>query len=186
MTQNELYDSYLDWMYQLVCNDKYSRGLAYCKLFRQLYETEFDFTLPMDANRAEDGIDLRYRFGVDQGYDDCVIASYLDDRACSVLEMMIALAIRCETHFMDDPDVGDRTGQWFWEMVVNLKLGHMTDRNYDEDYVDDVMYHFLNREYGSDGEGGLFKVKNPPRDMRSVDIWYQMCWYLNDVIDGKV
>lgn len=186
MTQSELYDEYLNWMYQLVCNDKYSRGLAYRKLFHQLYETQFDYTLPMDANRGEDGVDLRYRFGRDQGYDDCVIASYLDDRPCSVLEMMIALAIRIETHIMDDPDVGDRTGQWFWGMIVNLGLGRMSDRNYDEDYVDDVTYRLLNREYCPNGEGGLFTVKNPMRDMRSVEIWYQMSWYINDVLDGKV
>lgn len=186
MRINELHDLYLDWMYSLVCDDKYSRGLSYRKLFHHLYETDFTYDLPLDGNRAEDGIDLRYSFGIDQDIEQSAIASYLDDRPCSVLEMMIALSIRCETHIMDNPDLGDRTGQWFWEMIVNLKLNHMSDRNYDEDYVDDVIFTLLNREYEPNGEGGLFKVDNPLRDMRSVEIWYQMCWYLNDVIDGKV
>lgn len=185
MKINELHDLYLDWMYSLVCDDKYSRGLSYHKLFRHLYETDFTYDLPLDGNRAEDGIDLRYRFGIDQGIEQSAIASYLDDRPCSVLEMMIALSIRCETHIMDNPDLGDRTGQWFWEMIVNLKLNHMSDRNYDEDYVDDVIFTLLHREYESNGEGGLFKVDNPLRDMRSVEIWYQMCWYLTETIEGR-
>lgn len=185
MTEDELYESYLDWMYQLVCNDRYSKGLAYRKLFRQLYETTFDYIIPMDGNRAEDGIDLRYQFGADQGYEDYVIASYLDIRPCSVLEMMIALAIRCETHIMNDPSEGDRTGQWFWSMIVTLKLGSMTDHTYDEEYVDEVLYIFMNRKYDRDGSGGLFKVTRPLRDMRNVEIWYQMCWYLNDILEGK-
>ena len=29
---------------------------------------------------------------------------------------------------MTDPQYGDRTGQWFWEMVVNLGLADMTRR----------------------------------------------------------
>ena len=79
--------------------------------------------IPMDGNRAEDGIDLRYRFGHEQHYSDAMVASFLDDRPCSVLEMMIALSIRCEEHIMDDPDVGNRTGQWFWSMIASLGSG---------------------------------------------------------------
>lgn len=181
-----LNDLYLDWMYCLVCDDEYSRGLSYRNIFRHLYETEFTYDIPMDGNRAEDGIDLRYIFGEDQNIDDSAIATYLDDRPCSVLEMMIALSIRCETHIMDDPDFGDRTGQWFWEMIVNLGLGGMSDKNYDEDYVDDVIFSFLHREYSPNGEGGLFRVENPPHDMRTVEIWYQMCWYLNEIIEKDI
>ena len=32
----------------------------------------------MDGNRAEDGIDLRYRFGREQLYSDAMVASCLD------------------------------------------------------------------------------------------------------------
>ena len=104
MTRNELIDQYFDWMYQLVVDNRYSK--SYRKLFIRLHDTEFTYTIPMDGNRAEDGIDLRYRFGREHSYPDAVIASYLDDRPCSILEMMTALAIRCEEHIMDDPDNG--------------------------------------------------------------------------------
>ena len=59
----------------------------------------------------------------------------------------------------------------------------MSDRNYDQHAVDQAIANFLNRNYSRDGDGGLFRVRNCPRDMRTLDIWYQMCWYLNDISD---
>ena len=186
MTQEELNYEYLDWMYDIVCDDRYSNNLGYRKLFGYLYNTEFTYTLPMDGNRFEDGVNLRYRFGRERDLDQSMVASYLDFRPCSVLEMIIALALRCEDHIMDNPDLGNRVGQWFWEMIVNLGLGKMTDANFDPEYVDQVMYIFLNHQYDRDGTGGLFKIHDRTKDMRSAEIWYQMCWHLNEVLEGKV
>ena len=109
MTRDELVNRYFDWMYQLVV-DRYSK-LSYRRLFAKLHSTEFIFEIPMDGNRAEDGVELRYRFGREQNYPDAMVASLLDDTSCSILEMMIALSIRCEEHIMDNPDIGNRTGQ---------------------------------------------------------------------------
>lgn len=178
MTRDELINRYFDWMYQLVVDDRYSK--SYRKLFVRLHDTEFTYTIPMDGNRAEDGINLRYRFGHEQHYSDAMVASFLDDRPCSVLEMMIALSIRCEEHIMDDPDIGNRTGQWFWSMIASLGLGSMYDKRFDRDYVDDVLSRFLIRDYARNGEGGLFTVRQSGQDMRSVEIWYQMFRYLKE------
>ena len=57
----------------------------------------------------------------------------------------------------------------------------MDDIRFDERYVDEVIDIFLNREYAENGEGGLFTV-NGYEDMRTVEIWYQMCWYLADFV----
>ena len=110
MTEIELNNEYFEWMCQLVCNERYSRRLSYQKLLRHLHNIDFQYMLPMDGNRAEDGIDLRYRFGYEKEYEGPMIASYLDNRPCSVLEMLIALAFRCEEHIMTDPDIGNRMG----------------------------------------------------------------------------
>lgn len=134
MTFHELNQSYFAWMCQLVSNERYSKRLSYRKLLTHLHEVEFTYTLPMDGNRAEDGIDLRYRFGYENNYSEPMIASGLDDRPCSVLEMMIALSMRCEEQIMDDPDIGNRTGQWFWDMIDNLGLGNMSDSKFDNSY----------------------------------------------------
>lgn len=179
MSKNELIDQYFGWMYQLVVDN---RCKSYRKLFTRLHDTEFTYTIPMDGNRAEDGIDLRYRFGREHSFPDAMIASYLDDRPCSVLEMMIALAIRCEENIMYDPDIGDRTEVWFWGMLANLGLASMHDAKFDIYHVDRTLERLLEREYERNGEGGLFTVNNG-RDMRATEIWYQMNYYFSEVID---
>lgn len=176
-----IHEEYFNYLYYSVYDRK--ARLSYRKLLSRLHETPFTYILDMDSNREEDGFDLRYRFGHDEGISDNKIAAYLDRRPCSVLEMMVALAIRCEEHIMENADVGDRTGQWFWNMIVNLDLGHMTDLRYDEAYVDEVVQRFLDRDYESNGAGGLFTVDDCRVDLRTVDIWYQLCWYLNSTYD---
>lgn len=182
MTKTELSNEYFAWMYQLVCDERYSRGLSYHKLLRHLHDIDFYYVLPMDGNRAEDGVDLRYRFGYEKEYESFMITSYLDDRPCSVLEMMIALAYRCEENIMADPDAGNRMGQWFWNMIVSLGLGSMSDARYDAAYTDDVIFRFMDRKYKRNGEGGLFTIDHCKYDMRSVEIWWQMNWYLDSIL----
>ena len=92
--------------------------------------------------------------------------------------MMVALASRCE-ETMDDPGMGDRTGQWFWGMIVSLGLGGQLDNRYDARVVDDILDRFLDREYEPDGSGGLFTIENCHRDLRDVEIWNQMWWYID-------
>ena len=182
MTKDELNNEYFDWMCGLVCDDRYSKKTSYYKLMHRLHDIDFEYSIAMDGNRAEDGTDLRYRFAYTNDLDPRMIAAYLDDRPCSVLEMMIALAIRCEEHIMDNPDIGDRTGQWFWNMIVNMGLGGMTDQKFNIGYVDSVVEKFLRRDYDRDGKGGLFTVKDCRYDMRTTEIWYQMCCYINEII----
>lgn len=174
-------DGYFEWLFNLVCNNRFSKEISYRKLLINLHYTEFTYLIPRDKNRAEDGINLRHRFILMNGYEDWYdsVMEYLDG-PCSVLEMMIALAIKCE-EIMDDPKVGDRTGQWFWGMIVNLGLGAMTDDLFDEENVDDKIRTFLNRDYEPDGTGGLFTNRYCGADLRGVEIWYQMCWYLDTI-----
>lgn len=186
MIREDLNDEYLAWMYDLVCDERYSKSNRYRKLFDHLYNREFTYTHPMDGNRFEDGVNLRYRFGYEKGIDDRTISTYLDYCPCSILEMMIALSLRVEENIMTNSEVGNRVGQWFWQMIVNLELGGMKDSKYDPQYVDERLDIFLNREYNRDGTGGaLFHIHDPKRDMRTADIWYQINWYLAEVLENK-
>lgn len=171
-------DRYFDWLYDLVCEERYSKNISYRKLLGYLHDTEFRYSIPRDENRASDGVNLRWRYSDTHGFDDIPEELY---GPCSVLEMMIALAIRCEENIMDDPNVGDRTGQWFWGMIVSLGLGGMTDSRYDKDFVMDTVDIFLERDYEPDGRGGLFTIRDCTRDLRDVEIWYQLCWYLDSI-----
>lgn len=172
----EMQNDYFEWLCHIIAGEE--RDL---RLLTHLDDIAFIYTIPMDSNRAEDGIELRYRFGRERGYDERLVASYLDDRDCSVLEMMIALAFRCED-VMYDPDVGDQTARWFWAMIDSLGLSNMSDKNYNPQYVDATLDIFLNREYSRNGEGGLFTVTSNNVDMRSLEIWYQMSKYLDEVL----
>lgn len=175
------WSAYYSWLYELAMGTRYSKHISYDKLLGRLHEEEFIFTIDKDRNRAYDGINLRHRFALRVGMtredeDD------MFDEPCSILEMILALALRMEEQIMDDPVVGDRSGQWFWGMIVNLGLGSMTDDRYDEKYVSDTIARFLERDYEPDGRGGLFRVRHHNRDMRDVEIWSQMCWYLNELL----
>ena len=182
MTQ--LTNDYFDWMYQLVCDERYSDGLSYRMLLMYLYDTEFTYILDRDANRAGDGADLRFRFGYEKNLSKTTILRYLDNKPCSVLEMMIALAIRCEEHIMSDQEVGNRTGQWFWDMVENLGLSSMSDSRFNLEETSRILDRFLTRRYERSGEGGLFTIKNCRYDLRTVEIWYQAMWYLDEVLQS--
>lgn len=183
--RDRIQDAYFEWMIRLVCDGKYSRRLSWRKLFRLLHETEFIYILEMDGNRADDGMDLRYRFAYDSRYDIQAIEDALGERPCSVLEMMVALAQRCEEHITDDPDSGNRTGEWFFEMIESLGLRDMDDEHFDKVIVADILVRFMRREYLPDGRGGLFTLRYDDHDMRSAEIWYQMMWYLNENIYGR-
>ena len=180
MTRDKCINEYFDWMYGLVCD--HFDGLSFRKLLSYLYDKEFTYTVGMDGNRAEDGMDLRYRFAYESYYNDAMISEYLDDKDCSVLEMMVALTIRCEENIMDNPDFGDRTGLWFWNMLESLRLDNMSDDAFDDKYVDRVIEKFLNHEYERNGKGGLFTVPRSKHDLRTVEIWTQMCWYLDSIL----
>ena len=182
MNQNELMNEYFEWMYQMVSQNGYFPNRSFRKLLKQLLETDFYYLIGMDGNRAEDGIDLRYRFGFENDISQAEIANLLDDRPCSVLEMMVALALRCEEHIMSDSHVGNRTGLWFWDMILSLGLDRMFDARYDSEYVDEIIRRFLDHEYQPNGEGGLFSVQNSSSDLRGIEIWYQMMIYLNEII----
>ena len=150
---------------------------------QRLYDTEFTYTVPRDSNRFDDGINLRYRFGYERFIDEETIAVYLDNRTCSILEMMIALCVRCEEQIMSNSDVGDRTRKWFEDMISSLGLDSVEDS--DVDAIDYILQRFLNREYESDGRGGLFTMRNLRRDLRSAEIWYQAMWYLDDILQSS-
>lgn len=179
MIRDDIHVEYFNWLYDTVCGDS---GASFVELLACLHDIEFVYSISRDGNRAEDGIDLRRRFAYENRYDYEMIDLYLDDDCpCSVLEMMVALAIRCEEWIMDDPMYGNRTSQWFWEMIINLGLGGMHDVNFNREHVENIVYRFLDREYEPDGRGGLFRIKHCDRDLREVEIWYQLCWYLDSI-----
>lgn len=162
----------------MVCGKRFAPGMTYRKLLTFLHDVEFVYFIPYDENRAEDGIALRYRYCL---ANDCTELEWCLAGPCSMLEMMLALAMKCE-ELMDNLTIGDRTAQWFWNMITNMGLGSMNDTNYNEWLVNDVVTVVLNREYDPDGRGGLFRVRDWDRDMRTAEIWHQLMAYINSMV----
>lgn len=175
--REEIENVYFNWLYDTVANKDYvkNRKISYRKLLSTLHTREFYFILPMDENRALDGIDLRLRFADE--HEEYLKDDILEclNGPCSVLEMMVALAVR-----MEEEIVGYGP-QWFWLMISNMGLNDMMDTNFDRTKVEHCINILLDREYKKDGTGSLFIVKRHKEDMKDVEIWYQMQWYLGEV-----
>jgi len=134
-----------------------------------------------------DGINMRYRFSFASGYSSKVVQQELHlNETCSVLEMMVALSVRGDERILFDYESGgSKADVIFMAMLSSLQLKTLSNINFNDKYFDYVMERFLNREYEYTGEGGPFTVNNPRRDMRTVDIWYQMNWYLQEIYKNK-
>lgn len=169
-------NEYFEWLYEYVCGNRAHDDVSYKNLFTLLHQIEFTFSISKDVNRARDGVDLRYRFAMTK--NDEYITEVLDG-PCSVLEMMVALSIRCEETIMYNTLYGDRTCQWFWSMMKNLGIDYMTDDFFNSKEAYDKIYNFLERRYEPNGKGGLFYIRGCKDDLRDVEIWTQLCWYLD-------
>ena len=96
--EDQVRNRYFEWLYNYACKGRISEHISFRKLFINLYDTQFDFYIRNDVNRAMDGVNLRYRFATviqnDEAFD-------ILDGPCSVLEMILALAIRIEETIME-------------------------------------------------------------------------------------
>lgn len=164
---------YFNWLVAKV-SDPHARtpSQTHLKLLRQLYSTEFVWTVARDDNRAEDGANLRIEFLLQSGLE---AESEWFNLGCSVFEMIYAL---CRHASYQD---GRRAYDWFWEIMENLGLSEFNDaaRAF-EHTVDEILARLVWRTYDRNGEGGMFPINNPRFDQRKIEIWYQLEEYLGE------
>ena len=176
MIDNNILNDYFDWLYSLV-NKKRSSRRSYKKLLSLLHSIEFVYERDFDSNRAADGVDLRWRYVYDGGGDEDILEWR---EPCTVLEMMIALCFHMN-NIMENSDDDCTVAHWFWMMISNLGLDDMTDSKFKTTKVKDAIYRFMYREFEPDGEGNIIKIEDCESDLREIDIWWQMCWYLDSI-----
>lgn len=170
--KNETMLAYQDYLLSFVCDEYQTRYFS--RLLSMLMEVPFEPTnVGLDSNRALDGLALREHYAKIYKIDISKLGT-----KCSVLEMMIALAIRCEQEYMSDNELGDRTNRWFWYMIRSMGLLGMDDGRMEDEQAYSIIQNMLYRRYERDGRGGLFYVKNCQRDLREDEIWTQMNQYL--------
>lgn len=175
MNDKFILNDYFDWLYFMVVGDPVNNH--YRRLLEMLHSMEFKYFVDYDENRAFDGMNLRWYY-VDDGGDDKILRW---KEPCTVLEMLIALAMNM------DKTVGDTEGEldirhWFWMMLDNLDLAWMTDDKYDKTYIYGRVAMFLDRRYEPNGDGNIIYIPDCEEDLREVEIWWQMCWYLDSIL----
>ncbi len=161
-------ERYFNWL----CSLMDPTGMT-SDLMKLLFELPFMYQKSGDEARAKDGLSLRTRYLSESENNE------LDySEPCSVLEMMVALAFRAED-ILYDPSDGTHAPSIFWQMVMNM--GIMKTENDQFDYYDarQKIFRMMGRRYTSNGKGGLFRIPNCKEDLREVELWYQMLWYVN-------
>lgn len=142
---------------------------------QKLHEIPFAWMpyLPMDANRAEDGLELRRTFGREEGLN--FSESSFWDVGASVLEVFAALADRASLQNNWPVE------EWFLRFLENLgiinRLSIAGTRTFDL-YLQNTIQTWMLRQYEPNGVGGLFPLQNPYYDQRTVEIWSQMGAYI--------
>ena len=174
-------NNYISWMEKKKLGFSDKELEDYNFLSMDLIKMEFRYTHPMDENRAIDGLKLRQAYYEETGSFIGPSSGILEP--CTVLEMMVALALRWENQFMRDPEKGNQGKKWFFEMLNNLGLLDCTNKNYQygsEKLILRAIEGFLNRDIDKNGVGGLFPLKSSRKNQKNEQIWNQMMAYLTE------
>lgn len=150
-------------------------GCDYKLLLKELHKIHFYPKVSMDKNRIYEVVhEMRPQFH-----------NPPKTEWVSIFEIFVLLALKYE-EFSERPGVPDRTATWFWCFMVNCGLNSFDDL-YFTNNKEEVLNHVLkwasdfnNRNYGRDGRGSPFPLKNPPKDMRKIELFYQLSWYFNE------
>ena len=83
---------------------------------------------------------------------------------------------------MENSDGDYTAGYWFWMMISNLGLEKMSDSKFDKHEAYEKINIFMHRDYEPNGIGNIFVIDNCRSDLRDIEIWWQMCWYLDSIM----
>jgi hypothetical protein len=165
---------YFEWLV-VQCGLK---DMNYDFLLLRFYKREFSWTIPLDHNRASDGLLLREEF--ESTIDLSSIPDYVSlDAFCgpaNLLEVFVGLVRRLKLNIESEPD--ERVISL--ALLHNLGLGSYLDFDFpNTDYdnqIEKIFIDLIERRYNRWGHGGSFfpMPKTFGEDMREKEIWYQM------------
>jgi hypothetical protein len=160
-------NKYFDYLCSIVGKEREES-----RLLHLLHEIEFYSLVPNDDNRGVDGMHVRDQFLDREGPQGL---SLIPKVQCTVLEMLIGLSYRLV--FETEQSIYEKTAsEWFWVLIDNLGLSQFETLSNEHILV--IVHIFLERQYDYFGSGGLFPLRNPKKDQRKVEIWYQMSAYI--------
>jgi len=144
-------------------------------LIELLSNTKFECSIPEDNPRTEDAFDLRREYISECRYNS--EEPQADDRLygpASVLEVLVALAIRFDMEVVGNPGV-PQPDRLFMEWLDNLGVVVM-DSEWSIDNSNLIMLKlskWMNRNYKDDGKGSIFPLKHVTFNFSKSDIWRQ-------------
>lgn len=142
------------------------RHKGYTRLLNLLHDMPFTWVISRDQNRSVDGTRLRDLYGTN-----------VPGNPCSVLEMLVGLAIRVDREFLGS-SIHPVPDKFFFEMLSNLNLDLQHDRSFNVDIASEILLDWIERRFDSRGNGSIFPVSYDRRDQRNLEIWDQMNSYL--------
>lgn len=164
-------EMYFEWLCaKTLSQDPHVRN--YYGLLEVLYRTEYVWIVPLDENRAEDGLELRDYFLTESRQEK---DKTWYESPCSVLEVLLAFANRAS--FQTDLPVRD----WFWKFLTYLGLSdyrRVSDGDIPE--ILSILNRWMNGEIEYNGRGGILPLTNPKRDQSKIEMWWQFCDYVVD------
>lgn len=175
---DEIWAEYLECLIDRCGLAKYKK---YRKIFEVLHDIDYIYVMERDKNRLSDGLGLRRDFenAIHDRYPHLV--DEFHNRRCSVMEMLVALAIRVDTSILCDPMSGEETPyKFFMEMIENLRLDQFKGMHFDAHGVRLIISLWMRRNFKPNGEGSPFPVKNDDRDQRKLETWDQVNSYISE------
>lgn len=163
-------DRYFEYLIDLMRADDIYRLCGY------LDGIEFTWSVALDANRMQDVMTMREVYA-----DEFEEISDRNYGYCSVFEMLVAMAIKCDRDIMYDASEGPRGYYWFRIFLENLYGDLKMANELDGDEIVDICMRFIERRYDRHGNGGMFPMKHSKIDQRRVQLWIQMnAWILEN------
>lgn len=175
---------YFQWLTHTVgVRDR--KGHTYHHLLKKLHDIPFQCLVDYDDNRIIDSLRLRRTFCMEYDVEDLYsfLVNHLEYDQVSMLELLINLAIDMDNNLIE-PGGTPMVYAYFWELIENAGLIAFNDQRFFEigGYfeVSRIVLNIIMRDYGRNGEGGLFPLRESEKDQRTVELWYQMHAYLNE------
>ena len=167
-------EGYFRYLMRLL-DDKNSK-FPYKILCRFLHDKEWYSVVARDENREEDGLDFRAKFA------RTIRTDWEPDLGGPVSVLEVFLGISYRFAFLVSSSYDLWPVDCFKVMLKNLKLDKMTDDimgfSAEKEEVDEIIETLLDRTYDYNGTGGLFPVQKPIKNMKKVEIWYQLNQFL--------
>lgn len=140
-----------------------------------LFLMDFEFSMPMDKNRAKDGLILRKIWGnrrLEAGEKVDLGAIFEGKEQCSMLEMLLGLAIRMEDLLFEPGQ--NHISKWFWEMIDNSEWPKILEKEGVKELKKAILAWTTEKPWP--------KAQNPFKKAHfsGQEIWYQMHEYVGE------